>query len=163
MNISRSSNVFFFFSDGSESKYHLLCPFEQKLPMKSHPCYLSWTAKGNMLIGNDKTDLRKNEIVNTLKSMDNYFGKHIFRTGNIPFTMFGPFDQKNNILFKDSTDSLKTKFEIFHGSKFDRNLETIYEHVLKNEKQCKSLAKSMSNSKVLLSFMIFSTVITNIL
>lgn len=70
--------------------------------------------------------------------MDNHFGKQKFRSGNIPFTLFGPFDQKTDVLFKDSTDSLKTKFEFTRTIKIERNLEEYFDGVLVTEKYCSS-------------------------
>lgn len=98
-------------------------------------CYLSWTSKGILLTNQNKTQIRVNEIVNALKTMDNHFGKQKFRSGNIPFTMFGLFDQKSNILFKDSTDGLKTKFE-FIKSSFERNLENFFENIVDEHQYC---------------------------
>jgi hypothetical protein len=79
-----------------------------------------------LLTNRNKTQIRFNEIVNSLKTMDNHFGKQKFRSGNIPFTMFGPFDQKADILFKDSTDGLRTNYEFTKVVKFDRNLEDFF-------------------------------------
>lgn len=58
--------------------------------------------------------------------MDYHFGKYKFRSGNIPFTIFGPFDQKQNVLFKDTTDGFKTPLEAEKYTKFERSLETFY-------------------------------------
>lgn len=70
--------------------------------------------------------------------MDNHFGKKKFRSGNIPFTMFGEFDQKANVLFKDSTDGLKTKYELMKISNFERNLEGHFDNVLETVQYCNS-------------------------
>lgn len=84
--------------------------------------------------------------------MDNHFGKQKFKSGNIPFTMFGPFDQKTNVLFKDATDSLKTKYELSKISNFERNLENFYDELLKDEHQyCNS---SQSHYKSSLTFLV---------
>lgn len=83
--------------------------------------------------------------------MDNHFGKQKYRSGNIPFTMFGPFDQKANILFKDATDSLKTKYEFTRITNFERNLENYFDSLLQSEPLC-SFSYSMRTSKVLILF-----------
>lgn len=88
------------------------------------------------MTSNNKSQLRINEIVNTLKTMDNHFGKQKFRSGNIPFTLFGPFDQKSNVLFKDSTDGLKTKYEFNKIQVFGKNLEDLIDNILQNDRLC---------------------------
>lgn len=94
--------------------------------------------------------MRINEIINTLKTMDNHFGKKKFRSGNIPFTMFGPFDQKENVLFRDSTDGLKTKFELMKVTNFQRNLENYVVDLLSSHELCN---KSSSTSKSVIYLM----------
>lgn len=92
----------------------------------------------------NRTQIRINEIINTLKTMDNHFGKKKFRSGNIPFTMFGPFDQKPNILFKDNTDSLKTNYELMKVSNFPRNLESYLENLVNQQcNESSSVHKSL--------------------
>lgn len=79
--------------------------------------------------------------------MDNHFGKQKFKSGNIPFTMFGPFDQKMNVLFKDSTDSLKTKYELSKISNFERSLESFYDERLRDDRPyCSNAYSSMGSS-----------------
>lgn len=68
--------------------------------------------------------------------MDVHFGKYKFKSGNIPFTLFGKFDDKTDVLFKDSTDNLKTDYEIVQKTKFDRNLEEFYDRLLLTPAQC---------------------------
>lgn len=126
----------------------MLCPFEKSPYVKgSDTCYLSWTSKGVLLTNQNKTQIRVNEIVNTLKTMDKHFGKQEkFRSGNIPFTMFGPFDQKSNVLFKDATDNLKTKFEFKSVSNFERNLESFYDDVFEGNQHCSATQLSHTES-----------------
>lgn len=81
--------------------------------------------------------------------MDNHFGKQKFKSGNIPFTMFGPFDQKMNVLFKDSTDSLKTKYELSKISNFERSLESFYDERLRDDRPYCSIAHSSMGSSTL--------------
>lgn len=115
--------------------YKVLCHFnnDDKYIKNTDNCYLSWTSKGVLMTSQNKTQIRINEIINTLKTMDNHFGKKKFRSGNIPFTMFGPFDQKTNVLFKDNTDSLKTTYELMKVSNFPRNLESFLENLVNQQ------------------------------
>lgn len=95
------------------------------------------------------TQLRMNEIKNSLKSMDKIFGKE-YQGHTIPFSMYGPFDNKNNIIFRDSTDSLKTRQELRKNPKFDRNLEDFYESY--DSEKCKvSSSISIISSTLLIS------------
>lgn len=130
----------------SPKMFSVLCPFKKSNNYfrETDTCYLSWTSKGILMTNKDKSQMRMNEIVNSLKTMDNHFGKRKFRSGNIPFTMFGPFDQKTNVLFKDSTDELKTKYELNKITNYERNLESYLSSALVSQQYCsssKSLAK----------------------
>lgn len=68
--------------------------------------------------------------------MDVHFGKYKFKSGNIPFTLFGKFDDKTDVLFKDSTDNLITNYEIFHKAKFEKNLEEFHDRLQRNPPVC---------------------------
>ena len=112
------------------NQFKILCPFNRKFKKQteSDDCYLNWTPRGNIMIHKDTKPLRKGEILNSLKTMDKLFGKH-YKAHTIPFTLFGPFDKKNNVLFRDTTDSLKSKNELAKV-KLEKNLEEIYENML---------------------------------
>lgn len=89
----------------------LLCPFGTVAKHENEPCYLHWTSRGTLMIHN-KTELaRKNEIYNSLRDMDKLFGKQ-YQTHTTPFSLFGPFDRKNNVMFRDTTDGLRGITEI---------------------------------------------------
>jgi hypothetical protein len=118
---------------------------------------MAWTSKGILLTSKAKNQLRKNEIINTLKSMNNHFGKYKYRSGNIPFTLFGPFDEKRNVLFKDTTDDFKTNYEIRNYAKFDNNLEVFYgKYLADNLDNCQNSGHiSTKISLIFVSFVIF--------
>ena len=115
-----------------------MCPFENtNKKVWNDPetfCYLTWLSRGSILINKNKTQLRRNEILNSLKSIDNIFGKN-YKSNVIPFTLFGEFDRKKNVIFRDSTDSLKTSYELNHKVKFERNQEEAYAVYFSNNKQ----------------------------
>lgn len=139
----------------------MLCSDEILTKRSTDTCYLSWTSKGTLLINRRKDQLRKNEIVNTLKSMDIHFGKFKFRSGNIPFTLFGKFDDKTDVLFKDATDNFKTDFEIRNMTKFDGNVEEFYDDILKQPPpQCSMGSNFCSlNSMILIAVLLVSIII----
>ncbi|KAG5680182.1 hypothetical protein PVAND_009707 [Polypedilum vanderplanki] len=142
----------------------VICPgsFEtKKYKRSSDICYLSWTSKGTLLINKSKTQLRRNEIISSLKSMDHYFGKYRFRAGDIPFTLFGPFDQKEDVLFRDSTDGFKTEYEIINYSKFDRSIESFYNKLLNDDSHQCSSANSVIGIKII--FLVISAIIVKFL
>lgn len=93
--------------------------------------------------------------------MDIHFGKFKFRSGNIPFTLFGKFDDKTDVLFKDSTDNFKTDFEIRNMTKFERNVEEFYDEILKHPfSQC-SIGNNFSaiNSMILIAVLLVNVLI----
>jgi len=143
MNLETYKNLTGKGSHNDPKLFKLLCPPNGK---KSDNCHLSWTSKGVLLTSNNKSQLRINEIVNTLKTMDNHFGKQKFRSGNIPFTLFGPFDQKSNVLFKDSTDGLKTKYEFNKIQVFGKNLEDHIDNILQNDRLCSASSQPYASN-----------------
>ncbi|XP_059621354.1 transferrin [Phlebotomus argentipes] len=104
------------------SHFDLLCPFgsTKKIPT----CYLHWTAPGHLMIHNTTNLMRRNEIYNSLRDMDRLFGK-TFSTKTQTFTLFGPFDKKNNVLFRDATDGLRGSVDILKD-RAERSLETVF-------------------------------------
>lgn len=93
--------------------------------------------------------------------MDIHFGKFKFRSGNIPFTLFGKFDDKTDVLFKDSTDNFKTDFEIRNMTKFERNVEEFYDGILKNPLPQCSMGNNFSslNSMILIAVLVVKILI----
>lgn len=130
-------------TSGKSDKYRAICPFpDNESSHVTDLCYLSFTSRGVIMTNRNKTQTRINEIVNSLKTMDSHFGKRIFRSGNIPFTLFGLYDRQHDVLFRDSTDSLATKLEIVKKRPYDRNLEDHIEELVKNYDalNCRSVA-----------------------
>lgn len=102
----------------------LLCLYGRSQKHEEDLCYLNWTPRGHLMISNRTGLLRKNEIFTSLRQMEKLFGKH-YKSHTIPFTLFGPFDQKNNIMFRDQTDELRL-FSELQNDKFPRLMESAY-------------------------------------
>lgn len=102
-----------FISSGNNitNDYKLICPFgRSKSP--NDLCYLHWSSRGYLMIHNNQTNvLRRNEIYNSLRDMDHLFGKY-YESHILPFSMFGPFDRKNNVMFHDQTEALRGIIEM---------------------------------------------------
>lgn len=101
----------------------LLCPYGHR-NHSDELCYLNWTPRGHLMINNQTTLVRRNEIYNSLRDMERLFGKN-YESHTIPFTMFGPFDKKNNVMFHDQTESLRGLVEL-EKDRMPRLLETMY-------------------------------------
>lgn len=67
--------------------------------------------------------MRKQEIVNTFKQLDQLFGKNMKSHTNA-FTMYGPFDHNHDVLFQDRTKYLKTREELSE-IRYQYNYETM--------------------------------------
>lgn len=135
----------------STQKYRLICPFS------TESCYLSFMSRGTLFTGKSKSQMRINEILNTFKTMEMHFGKQKFRSGNVPFRLFAPFDNRNNILFHDSTDEILTKSN-FINRKIDRNLEKYLNDIIKNYQKL-----NCNNSSLNLTTNHFSVILTLII
>lgn len=89
----------------------LWCPFGHRPKHEDEPCYLHWMAKSSVMVSRSIEPVRKLEIYNSLREMDKLFGKQ-YKTNTIPLTMFGPFDQQLNVMFRDTTDGLRSEVEM---------------------------------------------------
>lgn len=119
----------------SPEKFKLLCPHPVNAKVnKGGMCYLHWTSRGHLMVRNGTDVMRRNEIYNSLRDMDRLFGKKTqFKTQT--FTLYGPYDKKNNILFRDQSDGLLGVVDIVKD-KYARNLESVYEEFA--HKKCTS-------------------------
>lgn len=98
------------------SKYRTLCPFKEDTPYRRHAafkdtCYLHWTPKGQVMINREAELMRRNEIYNAIRDMDNLFGPH-HKSHSLPYTLYGPFDRRNNVIFNDKTTQLHGIIEL---------------------------------------------------
>uniref|UniRef100_A0A1B0BXC0 Transferrin n=1 Tax=Glossina palpalis gambiensis TaxID=67801 RepID=A0A1B0BXC0_9MUSC len=113
--------------------FKVLCPYgDNEKRSKFEYCYLHWTTRGHLMT-HKNTLIRHNEIYNTLKDMDALFGKK-YKTETRPFTMYGIFDQKHNIIFRDETDGLKGLQDL-RKDENRRMMEEIFERYIKEEYQ----------------------------
>lgn len=104
--------------------FKTICPFGISKANKENICYLHWTTRGHLMIRNGTDVMRRNEIYNSLRDMDRLFGKRSqFKTQT--FTLYGPYDKKNNILFRDQSDGLLGIVDIVKD-KMGRNLEGVF-------------------------------------
>lgn len=133
----------------------LLCPYG--LTTKPNElCYLHWTPRGHFMINNQTDLVRKNEIYNSLRDMDKLFGKQ-HRSHTMPFTMFGPFDKKNNVMFRDSTDSLRglTELEKDKSKRLLENTYTSYTKIICRNNSGGGGSNQLRSNIVIVSSMIY--------
>lgn len=90
--------------------YKLICPFGRNVKPDEF-CYLHWASRGYIMINNQTKTLRRNEIYNAIRDMDRLFGKY-YETHILPFSMYGPFDRKNDVMFHDRTEAMRSLMEM---------------------------------------------------
>lgn len=101
--------------------YKLICPFGRtKAPTEL--CYLHWASRGYLMVSNQTSLLRQNEIYNSMRDMDRLFGKY-YESHILPFAMYGIYDRQPNIMFHDRTDALRSVSEM-NKDRTPRFLET---------------------------------------
>lgn len=110
--------------------YKLICPYGRE-EKPEELCYLHWTSRGSLMINNQAKTLRKNEIYNSLRDMDRLFGKY-YETHVLPFSMFGPFDRRNDVIFHDRTEALRGIIEL-EKDRVPRLLEPTIRHYMNEE------------------------------
>lgn len=116
----------------------VLCPFGKSKSRSHSYCYLHWAPGGFVMIHNETTLMRQNEIYNSLRDMDKLFGKPQNSLAK-PFTMYGPFDKRNNIIFRDTTDRL-VGYNDLKKEKYGRNLEHAFLNYMTRTCQSRSRA-----------------------
>lgn len=119
-------NEFHWAHKHTPSEFSLFCPFNK--PVKSKAvCYLNWVSRGHIMISGSASVLREKEIYNSLREIDRLLGKK-HRVTSVPFTLYGEFDRKTNVIYRDGTESLRGPVEMYR----DRNaglLDSIYARI----------------------------------
>lgn len=65
---------------------------------KDDDCFIHWFTSASLMIKNDTSSVRKDEIFNTFKSIDRLFGKQHGHSHQ--FRIYGSFDSYSNVLFE---------------------------------------------------------------
>lgn len=112
--------------------YKLICPFGRN-PKPDEFCYLHWASRGYIMINNQTKTLRNNEIYNALRDMDRLFGKY-YESHILPFSMYGVFDRKNNVMFHDRTEAIRSIVEM-ERDRTPRFLEKTIQHYMSLDQQ----------------------------
>uniref|UniRef100_A0A1I8NYX9 Transferrin n=1 Tax=Stomoxys calcitrans TaxID=35570 RepID=A0A1I8NYX9_STOCA len=142
--------------------FKVLCPYgSNEKGSKFEYCYLHWTTRGHIMT-HDTTPARLHEIHNSLRDIDALFGKN-YKTETRPFTMYGIFDKKNNVIFRDNTDGLRGLQDLRrdHNTRimeevFEKYIEKKYVNTLESGSATqKPMARG--NLLVLLAFSFCST------
>ncbi|KAJ8938556.1 hypothetical protein NQ314_011445 [Rhamnusium bicolor] len=116
---------------------------------KSKPCHLSWSPVGQAMVRTNSTDLWLKDTLDVFLQLDNLFGKN-YKTLTTPFTMFGKYDGKSNILFHDVTVRLRS---VPTTKDFDI-MPYRYENFTNSDKMC---IKSQGYKKVASNLFFMST------
>ncbi|XP_052892070.1 transferrin-like [Anopheles moucheti] len=88
-----------------QENWTIFCPFNK--PVKHNAlCYLGWTSVGRIMISNETIVRRQNEIYNAMKDVDKLFGRKNGLKAEA-FNLYGMFDGRSDVLFKDGTESLR--------------------------------------------------------
>lgn len=133
--------------------FKVLCPYGPNAKgSKFEYCYLHWTTRGHLMTRNT-SETRLHEIYNSLRDIDALFGK-TYKTETRPFTMYGVFDKKDNVIFRDRTDGLRGLQDL-HKDRNARIMEDIYGRYVLNQYN-KLLVSSGSASLSQGSFVILS-------
>lgn len=89
--------------------YKLICPFGKG--KYDDLCYMHWASRAVLMVNNQTRGMRRSEIYSTFRDMDRLFGKR-YESHVIPFSMFGAFDRRSNVLFHDQTEMLRDVDEL---------------------------------------------------
>lgn len=95
------------------------------------PCHLSWSPVGYGMIRANSSEMWMRDTVNVFLQLDMMFGRS-YKSLTTPFTMYGKYDNKSNLLFKDVTQRLR-------DVPVAKNIDSMpfeYESVLSMDKPC---------------------------
>ncbi|XP_073963720.1 transferrin-like [Choristoneura fumiferana] len=87
-------------------------------------CFISWSNIGHVFAKNTSA-MRVQEIINVFTKYDQLFGKH-FPFHTAMFSLYGPYNHQNNVIFDDNTKMLATRdiFKTHPYDKFPMNFES---------------------------------------
>ncbi|KAJ8921781.1 hypothetical protein NQ315_008407, partial [Exocentrus adspersus] len=107
---------------------------------KTKPCHLSWAPIGQGMMRANGSDLWTKDTLDVFLQLDKLFGKK-FHSLTSPFTMFGKYDGKSDLLFHDATERLRS---VAASKDFDTMVYP-YSNMLGIEEMCiKSRASGIS-------------------
>lgn len=129
--------------------FKLICPFGRS-EKPGVLCYVHWASRGQLMVSNQTKLMRKNEIYNAFRDMDRLFGKH-YASHIIPFSMYGQFDRRQNVLFHDQTEGLRGILEI-RKDRMERSLEDTYTNYSRNALYAPHAINSASIPHLTLAF-----------
>ncbi|KAG5884685.1 hypothetical protein JTB14_000382 [Gonioctena quinquepunctata] len=107
----------------------------------SKTCHMSWAAAGEAMIRSNSSDLWVKDTLDVFLQLDRWFGKNYKFITN-PFTMFGQYDEKSNLLFHDVTQKLRN----LPIAKDTDTMPYFYNNTLNTDKLCTPTSKSSSLS-----------------
>lgn len=96
-------------------------------------CALSIMAQRQAMIRTTLTPMQEHETYNTLIQLDNYFGRKI-KSVTPSFTLFGPYDGQENVLFSDTAITLDGLS--FYKAKQGEKLATNYSEIVRTVQMC---------------------------
>ncbi|XP_054736847.1 transferrin [Anastrepha obliqua] len=133
--------------DTGHKSFRVLCPYgSNERHSKFEYCYMHWTTRGHLMTYNTSL-ARRTEIYNSLRDIDQLFGKS-YRPETRPFTMYGIFDTRNNIMFRDKTDGLRGLTDLKTDTS-QRIMEDIFEKYAKKYYVDPNSSPSMKSSLAL--------------
>ncbi|KAF5299510.1 hypothetical protein FQR65_LT01093 [Abscondita terminalis] len=94
-------------------------------------CHLSWSPPGQAMIRANQSNLWVKDTLDVFLQMDVLFGKY-FKSLTTPFTLFGLFDGKPDVLFHDSTSKIR---DVPKYKSMD-TMEKEYDGILENYGEC---------------------------
>ncbi|XP_012260258.2 transferrin-like [Athalia rosae] len=91
-------------------------------------CFLTWTTLGSVMVHENISMVRFEEIYSTLLEMDQLFGQ-TYKGTTPAFLLYGSYDENHSIIFPEQTQHLQG--DISH-IRLGRNYETIVNDLIKN-------------------------------
>ncbi|KAI8426948.1 hypothetical protein MSG28_014616 [Choristoneura fumiferana] len=96
-------------------------------------CFISWSNIGHVFAKNTSA-MRVQEIINVFTKYDQLFGKH-FPFHTAMFSLYGPYNHQNNVIFDDNTKMLATR-DIFKTHPNEGEISCLNEQCIPSAREC---------------------------
>ncbi|XP_074025807.1 transferrin 3 [Leptinotarsa decemlineata] len=126
-------------SEGNPGNRLSMDDFQILCEGNSKNCHLSWASAAQAMIRSNSSDLWMKDSLDVFLQLDGLFGKN-FKFLTNPFTMFGQYDGKSNLLFQDSTQRLRNR----PNARDTDTMPYFYNFTLKTDDYC-TIRSSSSN------------------
>ncbi|CAH0559126.1 unnamed protein product [Brassicogethes aeneus] len=130
-----------------DNKDYKLEDFKIVCGNSSNACHLGWSPVGYGMIRTNSSEVWKKDTLDVFLQLDELFGKN-FKSLTSPYTMYGKYDGKSDLLFQDETVRIRSV-------PMARNTDTMsneFESLIKSDTPCLASSQEMASPYLITIF-----------